>query len=222
VRCAAPAAASVSYGYHRFVLALSHLLDVGVLGDIAFSADLVRARNRVVAYVLREPAYSDLEWVLWLDDDQWADDPRVVVEMMGLGVDIVGAPYTNKRHPMRWVHQRLAEPREERDGLLEVRGVGLGFTLVSVRALRQLSEAAEAYVDLPHPHRIPNIFGQLLDDPAGDGRYTLLSEDYSLCRRWRGQGGSVYLYTRAGLIRHAGPHTWDAAQMPGGVRPRTA
>lgn len=223
VRAAEMHAASVSLGYAEMLLRLARRLPVEVLsGSLTFAADIVRGRNRIAAKVLRE--YSDVTHVLWLDDDQWVDDVSVVAEMVALDVDVVGAPYTNKRQPLRWVHQHLHPPAPPVGELLEVAGLGFGFTLTSTRALRELAAAERVYTDHPNPHRVANIFGQLFHHPAleqgvevAEADQALLSEDYSFCLRWRRLGGRIYLYTKAGLVQHAGAHAWDARQMPGGV-----
>jgi hypothetical protein len=233
IRAAEMHAASVSLGYAEMLIKLHRLLPVEVLaGSLTFAADIVRGRNRIAATVLRE--HPDATHVLWLDDDQWCDDVAVVPEMMALGIDVVGAPYTNKRQPMRWVHRNTATgplpvheaaaPLVVRPDLLEVDGVGFGFTLTSTRALREISATERVYTDHPNPHRVANIFGQVFHHPAqrmgvdvAEEDQALLSEDYSFCLRWRGLGERVYLYTRAGIIHHAGPHDWNAREMPGGV-----
>jgi len=236
IRAAEMHAASVSLGYAEMLLRLHRLLPVDVLaGSLTFATDIVRGRNRIAAKVLRD--HPDATHVLWLDDDQWVDDVAVVPEMMALGVDVVGAPYTNKRRPLRWVHQHMMPPTKPeqrvavdnghpvRDGdLLEVAGVGFGFTLTTTACLRQLSAAERVYTDHPNPHRVANLFGQLFHHPAieeglvvAEEDQALLSEDYSFCLRWRRQGGKVYLYAQAGIVHHAGPHAWDAREMPGGV-----
>jgi hypothetical protein len=223
IRAAEMHAASVSLGYAEMLLRLQRALPIEVLaGSLTFAADIVRGRNRIAAKVLRD--HPDATHVLWLDDDQWVDDVAVVAEMIALGVDVVGAPYTNKRQPLRWVHQHLTPPAAPHGSLLPVAGLGFGFTLTTTSALRHLSEVERVYTDHPNPHRVANLFGQLFHHPALDqGRnvpeadQALLSEDYSFCLRWRRSGGGVYLYARAGIIHHAGPHAWDPSQMPGGV-----
>lgn len=232
VRAAEMHAASVSLGYAEMLLKLHRLLPVEVLaGSLTFATDIVRGRNRIAAKILRE--HPDATHVLWLDDDQWAEDVAIVPELLALGVDVVGAPYTNKRQPLRWVHQDLpaqginryfAAGPPPREGLVEVAGVGFGFTLTSTACLRQLSAAERVYTDHPNPHRVANIFGQLYHHPAQDqgvevpeADQALLSEDYSFCLRWRRAGGKVYLYTAAGIVHHAGAHAWSAREMPGAV-----
>lgn len=223
VRAAEMHAASVSLGYAEMLLRLHRLLPVEVLaGSLTFSADIVRGRNRIAATVLRE--HPDATHVLWLDDDQWAEEVEVVPEMLALGVDVVGAAYTNKRQPLRWVHRPLTPPAEPVGPLLEMAGLGFGFTLTSTACLRQLSASARVYTDHPNPHRCANIFGQLFHHPAleqgvavAEADQALLSEDYSFCLRWRRLGGKVHLYTRSGIVHHAGAHAWSAREMLGGV-----
>jgi hypothetical protein len=224
VRAAEPLSASVSLGYAQMLTRLHRLrLTSEILdGSIAFSADIVRGRNRIAAKVLRE--HADVTHVLWLDDDNWCDDIEIIPEMVALGVDVVTAPYTNKRLPQRWLHEHLTPPAMLKGSLLEVAGVGFGFTLTSTACLRMMSDAARKYTDHPHSHRVANIFGHLYHHPAidrgvvvPDEDQALLGEDYAFCLRWRRMGGHVYVYAKAGLIHHAGAHDWTASQMPGGV-----
>jgi hypothetical protein len=225
VRAAEPLSASVSLGYAEMVARLHRTLPVHVLdGSITFSADIVRGRNRIAAKVLRE--LPNVTHILWVDDDNWCDDPAIVPEMLALGVDVVSAPYTNKRQPLRWVHQQLSPAASPVGDLLEVAGVGFGFTLTTTHVLRELSAEARIYTDHPHPHRVANLFGHLYYHPAreaGPGAFVppendaLLSEDFSFCFRLRRRGGKVYVYTKGGIINHAGPHTWSAKEMAGVV-----
>ena len=223
VRAAELLAASVSLGYAEMVARLHRTIPCEVLdGSITFAADIVRGRNRIAAKVLRE--LPDVTHVLWVDDDNWCDDVAVIPEMLALGVDVVSAPYTNKRTPLRWIHQHLTPPALMQGDLLEVSGVGFGFTLTSVEALRRLSADARKYTDHPNPHRVANLFGHLYHHPAQDrgelvpdGEQALLSEDFSFCLRWRRTGGKVYIYARGGVIHHAGAHDFTAREMPGGV-----
>jgi hypothetical protein len=211
VRGAELGAATVALGYAEQRAAL-----MGVVPSharLAFSLDVVRARNRVVSMLLREPDLAGVTHVLWWDDDQWPEDVRIVPEMMALDLPIVAAPYTNKRQPMRWIHQAWGDGRvtDER-GLLEVRGVGMGFTLTSRACLETMAKDAEWYWDAPTPRECPNLFGQVYDE--FDGRRVLLSEDFSFCKRWREQhAGKVYVYGNAGLMYHSGAHAWNAAEM---------
>src|SRR5580658_754855 len=212
--------ADVKLGYRIFVESLKA---AGIVTtEMDFAPDVVRARNRVTARILAE--HPGMTHVLWLDSDMWADDPRIVQEMAVTGHDLIAAPYTNKRAPMRWIHQTLDAPQPEQEGILEVKYVGFGFTMTSRRCLERVSETNRRYRDWPNPLKVPNIFGQLYDrvtdspDPEDE---VLLSEDYSFCKRWRDLGGKVLLHTKACVVRHAGAHAWSAKDFPGvGASPK--
>lgn len=210
VRGAELPAALVSAGYAEATRALSALVPTHT--RLVFALDVVRARNRAVSLLLSESDLADVTHVLWWDDDQWPEDVTVVPEMMALGLDVVGGAYTNKRAPVRFVHQVWEDRREvDARGCLDVRGVGMGFTLTSRACLEAMAAKAEWYWDLPREAQCPNIFGQVYDDFGG--RRVLLSEDFSFCKRWREHGGKVYVYGRAGLIFHAGSHAWNAKEI---------
>lgn len=224
VRGGDPFSASVSVGYSEGVRLLSKGMPVETISAVVtFSCDVVRARNRLAAKVLRE--FPLVTHVLWWDDDQYFEDghdgAKVIREMMDSGEPFIACPYTNKREPMRWVHLPLDPPQPPlREGLLEVRAVGFGMTMTSRACLVKMSQSATVYTDYPSKTRVWNLFGQLFDkvtdtdDPADE---TLLSEDYSFCKRWRDLGGHVMLKPHSGIVYHAGVRPWSARDMPGGV-----
>lgn len=211
VRAANLQTAQVSLGYAEFRERLSRALP-SYAGSMVFALDTVRARNRAVGLLLSQPQFKDITHILWVDDDQWCEDITIVAEMMALCNGILGAPYTNKRHPTRWVHQP--------DGKGGVAGVGFGFTMVPTAVIKQMAYqlTTEWYTDAPHALRCPNLFGQVMVQmsPESPDR-TLLSEDFSFCWRARQLGIPVQIYPGAGLIYHAGGHPYSARDIPGGV-----
>jgi hypothetical protein len=222
VRAADVMSAQVSYGYANFVRAMAKDGAEFIDGSLVFSADVVRARNRIVAHVLRECPHIDA--VFWLDDDQYFENPddgvRVIREMYETGEEVIGCPYTSKKPPLRWVHQLLTPCPLAVNGVQQVRGLGFGATLTRVSCLRKMSESARVYTDHPATYKVANLFGQVYDSPRPglpEDEDALLSEDYSFCKRWRNLGGRVCLYTAAGIVMHAGPHAHSAREMPGGV-----
>ncbi len=215
-------ATSVSMGYAQFIRRLVEVMP-GCDTIQVFSNDTCRARNRIVGHFLTQPTLERFTHLLFVDDDNWPEDASIVEKMMALDLDVVMAPTTNKRLPLRWCHQTW-EDREtvvEENGCIDVRGVGMGFTMISRRCLEKLAAAARWYTDLPNALRCPDVFGHLFDrlTPGDDPEEeTKLSEDYSFCKRWREAGGSVHIYVHAGIIYHTGAHAWSAHEMPGATR----
>jgi hypothetical protein len=206
----------VAMGYSESIRLLQQRMSADVYpATLTYNVDNVRARNRIAATFLRER--DDCSHLLWWDNDQWPEDNRIVEQMLELDVDLVGAPYPNKRHPMRWTHQRLDARSADERGLLEVRWLGFGFTLTSRACLQRMADTARVYTDTPLPHKVPDCFGLLFFQPPDSADPTeehLLSEDYSFCERWRQLGGQAFIYARAGIVVHAGMHGWTAADMP--------
>ena len=217
-----PWAAHVTIGYAENVRALcQEMPGTEVIPEVVtYACEQVRARNRVAAIVLRD--FPKMTYVLWWDDDQWPAERKIVGEMMATGKDLICAPYTNKKPPLRWVHQLLSPCPMGDGGLQRVRSVGFGFTMTSRACLEKMSANARRYTDYPNPLKPANIFGQLYDAPTpgcAEEDETLLSEDFSFCKRWRELGGHVSLYLNAGIIFHAGMYPWSAQEMPGGIVP---
>ena len=202
--------ARVTLGYAENLRWLGKELAIEAV--VGVGDDVVRSRNRLAHIALHE--FPRMTHVLWWDDDNWPEDRGCVARMLALGVDVVGAPYTVKTSPTRWVHRLLDPCPPERDGLQEVRCVGFGFTLTTRRCLERVSAAERRYTDWPRHVRMSNIFGHLYasegPDPEDDA---LLSEDFSFCKRWRDMGGGVYVYTGAGRIWHSGTKAWSAGDM---------
>ena len=172
----------------------------------------MRSRNRIVGIILRD--YPETTHVLWWDNDQYPEDRRVVQAMLASGEDVIGAPYTNKKEPVRWVQQyEHLEDRPEIDGIQEVRALGFGFTMTTTKCLRKMAEHSRIYKDWPNLTHLPDVFGQVFDQvipgapPEDDAR---LSEDFSFCKRWRELGGRCMLLVRSPNIVHAGSKGYSA------------
>src|SRR5262249_18205224 len=88
VRAAELMTAQVSLGYALFRERLARLMTAKY--EFVFSLDVVRARNRIVGTILREPTFADVTYVLWVDDDQWPDDPNIVPKMMQACKGVLG------------------------------------------------------------------------------------------------------------------------------------
>lgn len=222
VRALYPGAAQVSYGYSESLRMLSHEMGLDIIDPtIAYGLDVMRARNRIAAKVLRE--MPDVTHILWWDDDQWPADRRVVAEMVESGADVVSVPYTAKEYPLHPVHMPIAGEIAGADGLIERKWLGFGFTITTTRALQWMTDECSrrmtydwrVYTDGKQRHRVASLFGPMYR-PTDEWIWkcaeddTLISEDFAFCERWRELGGKVHEYTRAGIVFHAGPHAFAA------------
>lgn len=209
-------AAPVTLGYSESVRKLAAFMPVETLPPtIGFYCDVVRARNRIAALVMRER--KDATHILWWDDDEWPDDIMLIKKMIESGEDLIAAPYTNKFPPIRWLHKYKDDVVALDDrGLLEVDCVAMGLTLMSRKCIEAVSAKADIYLDMPRPDHIANIFGMMYT--TWNGERVLLSEDYSFCQRWRDIGGKIWIYGAPGnMVRHVGPKEWSAQDMPRGM-----
>lgn len=215
----------VTYGYMRSVMALRDAMGALIIPPpMTYGLDVMRARNRMAGYVLRE--HQDVSHILWWDDDVWPEDVTIVQSMLDTGADVVAAPYTNKNPPLRWAHRPLMPPPPvQANGLHEYRWLGFGFTLTTTRALQWMSDECarrmthewRVYSDGKDRNRVASLFGPLY--AAEESVYQskedemLLSEDYSFCERWRQLGGKVHVYARGGVVYHAGPHAYSVREF---------
>lgn len=100
-------------------------LDVRQL-DLIGSSILIDARSAVVDKFLK----GDGTHLFWIDSDMfWQAKDFLRLVALCTQVDVVGATYTQKVEPPRYM---LREPRNTANpyGLLEVSGLGLGFTVM--------------------------------------------------------------------------------------------
>ena len=206
VRGTNPKTAHVSLGFADF---RASIVQAGY-ARVVVSYEPVRARNRLAAIVLQDMPTARA--VLWLDDDQSATDPKIIQKMLDTGEDLVGAPYVKKDYPLEFAHVALQGATRKTD-LLEVAGLGFGFTLTSRRCLEEMTRHARIYKDKPHSRKVADLFGLLYEGPSEND--TLLSEDLSFCSRWKSLGHRCVLYCGGpGTIHHYGGHTFYATNVP--------
>lgn len=202
--------ARVTLGYAEALRRLSLRMPVE-MAPVYYSTDIVRARNRIAATVLAKPPSDDV--VLWWDDDVIPDDIGIVERMLTIMVrdhlSVLAAPYTSKRHPVRWVHQGCAGGASE---TAETQFVGFGFTMTSRGCLQVMADHSTMEEDTIDgvEREVPAIF-ELLRVP-GRQHPRRLSEDYSFSQKWRDIGGTLHVYQHA-LIGHAGSYVYDAHDL---------
>jgi hypothetical protein len=195
-----------------YAVALAQILrdnaDVKLLpAHITYDVDIVRARNRLAAMVLRE--MPEATHVLWWDSDVVPHDLNVIGRMLATGAHLIGAPYLRKRLPHAWTHRPkagLSSPSMA--DVMLVDSIGFGFTITSTDLLRTMGEIAGRYLDKRTDgtkHAVRGLFDlAYVIDAEGDPVQE--SEDYSFCRR---SPEMPHLYIGPGsLLSHVGSHAY--------------
>jgi hypothetical protein len=201
----------VTLGYARFRAKL------GVYDRIDVNNEPVRARNRLAAIVLRD--FPSMRAVLWLDDDTWAEDPSIIQRMLNTREDLIGAPYIRRAYPLEWVHAPLRGAKKK-NNVLEVAGLGFGFTITSRACLEEMTLHSRVYTDEYEGKtiKVGDLFDHLYDEvtpgtPTEDDRK--LSEDLSFCARWRKLGHRAALWLGGpGEVCHSGGHVFTPSSSP--------
>lgn len=145
-----------------------------------------KARNQIAARFLE----SGRDWLLFLDADL-VFEASDMLKLLERPEDVIGSAYVKKNGEGRY-NVRPLEPLNEQDGAWECEGIATGFLKISRKAL----ESMEA----------PTFGGTkaFFRTEIIDGEYW--GEDYLFCRRYREQGGSVWLLPAD--LGHVGPYTY--------------
>jgi hypothetical protein len=194
-----------------YAVALAQILrdnaDVRLLpAHITYDVDIVRARNRLAAMVLRE--MPEATHVLWWDSDIVPHDLNVIGRMLATGRPLIGAPYLRKRLPPTWTHRGVAAPMGT--DWVSVHSIGFGFTITSTDLLRTMGEIAARYLDKRTDgtkHAVLGLFDlAYMIDAEGDPVQE--SEDYSFCYRARAYTQPALWVGPCSLLSHVGSHAF--------------
>lgn len=147
---------------------------------------ITKARNEITARFLK----SDCDCLLFLDADL-VFDAGDMLRLLERPEDVIGSAYVRKDGSGKY-NVRPLEPLNEHDGAWECEGIATGFLKISRRALESM--AVPAYGDSQTP-----VF---FESGLFDGVYW--GEDYLFCKRYREQGGRVWLLPAD--IGHVGKH----------------
>lgn len=160
-----------------------------------------RARND-----LFKAAYdAQMDMLFFIDGDVgW--NPNDFFKLVKSDKDLIGGSYRKKNdNEELYVVKALDEKDKslnlniDKDGLMEVAGLGCGFMKVSRRALEKLWDISKRYNSEKGDSRM--VFEVVCDDND------LISEDIYMCKKWRDLGNKVYLDTRI-TCTHTGTKTF--------------
>jgi hypothetical protein len=215
-----PTRGSVHTEYANSVWQLATQIDLDVtnaiegIGVHLEASSVVTARARMIHRFLE----TDCTHLLFVDADI-AFDRAAVYGMLASGHDFVQTPYP-ARVDLDWdavalpddprpiearghqyVLRTFGEWTVDAHNCAEIMGTGLGLTLISRKCLEAMTEhyraALSAHTSKRDRHPIV-LLTLLMSAVEEDGRKFLLSEDLSLCERWRAMGGKVHAYLGPG------------------------
>lgn len=141
------------------------------------------ARSAIVDEFLR----GDATHLFWIDSDMhW--HPRDFVRLLSLctKVDVVGATYPQKLEPIRFMVRQLGERTNEL-GLVDVTGLGLGFTVMRREVVEKVAATKEMIVSNSGKTGMREVFRL---DKVGLNR---LGEDMAFFEDIRAAGYQVWL-----------------------------
>lgn len=144
-----------------------------------------RARSKLATEFLA----SDCDFLLFIDAD--LDFPTDAVDrLIQHDRDIVAAPYSVKNVPTRWALAFEEQPTYV-EGLLKVRSVPAGFTLIKRRVFETLVSPELTFQEEGDAASYYAFYLPFLYDRE-DGRRAFLSEDFAFCQRARDKGFEIY------------------------------
>jgi hypothetical protein len=198
---------------------------VVMLGNDAL---ITRARSAIVAKCLDNPATTHL---LFIDADI-GFAPEQVVRMLRFDKDFVAGLYPAKIIDWQQLSERIgrtddtmaaaglvyvgeldADPvRKTENGFATGPYAGTGFQLIKRGVFERMIKAYpetkyKALHAFPRPSQPSDhlyaLFECMIDPDTG----VYLSEDYAFCRRWRAQGGEIWLDLKS-CLTHSGTYSF--------------
>lgn len=168
---------------------------------ICYDSLIQRARND-----LFKTAYTnDIDVLFFIDGDiGW--NPDDFFKLVKSDKDLIGGSYRKKTDEEElYVVKALDKDNSklnlniDKDGLLEVAGLGCGFMKISRKAMEALWNVSKPYISEKGEAKM--VFEVVCENND------LISEDIYMCKKWRDLGNKVYLDTNVTCI-HTGTKTF--------------
>ena len=157
---------------------------------IANDALVQRARNDLfhMAFEACEQKDNKLDKMVFIDSDiAW--NPDQFFNLIGYDVDIVGGTYRKKQDFSEEYVLKVKEGKDplqkNKDGLIEVAGLGMGFVSFTAKAIIKIYKKANKYKgDDGVEKRM--VFNVTIE------KGSLVSEDISMCNLWTAMKNKIY------------------------------
>jgi len=134
---------------------------------------LCKVRNNFISIAIN----NDVDELVFIDSDiSW--DPSDFFKLLSYDVDFIGGLYRQKTdmQTIMVYRENKEEQLKYKNGLLDVFGIGMGFTRLSKKCFTELYNSSENY------YIENNTYKNVFEVSIIDGEYT--SEDITVCRKW--------------------------------------
>jgi len=168
---------------------------------MCYDSLIQRARNDIF-----KAAYdAQIDVLLFIDADVgW--NSQDFFKLVKSKQDLIGGSYRKKNDNEELYVVKALDEKDpslkldmDKDGLMEVAGLGCGFMKLSRKAIVEIWNASKPYKSEKGDTRM--IFEVVCEDND------LISEDIYLCKKWRSMGNKVYLDTNI-TCPHTGTKTF--------------
>jgi hypothetical protein len=198
------------------------LLSIEALDTWMWDYDLVRVRSRAVRKFLTE---TDGTHLLFVDSDV-SFEPATIRTLVALDLPIVALPYPKRdihwgrvyeaaragKNPEAAAYEYVVRSEKETvdaRGILDVKGVGMGCTLLRRDMLEEMTFAYKDELEAWDNHDTeggPTVMLFAMRWDTLKGKRHLYGEDISFCTRWLDMGGKIAMYVGPGSpAHHHGP-----------------
>jgi len=168
---------------------------------ICYDSLIQRARNDLFATAYN----SKVDALIFIDADiGW--NPQDFFKLVKNDKDLIGGSYRKKTDNEESYVIKALDDKDpslnlgiDKDGLMEVAGLGCGFMKISRKAINSLWQSSKQYNSEKGDSRM--VFEVVCEDND------IISEDIYMCKKWRDLGNKVYLDTRI-TCTHTGTKTF--------------
>lgn len=147
---------------------------------MSYDSLIQRSRNDLLQIAYNEK-FDD---IIWIDADiEW--NPEWILKLLEYEEDVIGGTYRKKTDEVEIYTVKTENIYKNKNNLIEVEGLGMGFIKMSNKAFTSLYENAEEYENENKKSR--NVFEVVVDNGK------LIGEDICVCKKLRELGFSIYL-----------------------------
>lgn len=138
-----------------------------------------RARNDLLKIAID----ASVDCLIFIDADIYWDTIDLF-KLITSKKDFIGGLYRQKKEGQVLVYKEKENPEIDGD-IIEILSIGFGFVKMSIECIKELWNEATQY-NIGNESSARNVFDVVIENGA------LVSEDITVCNKWRALGGKVF------------------------------